>query len=240
MDQSTDRIILINKPYRWTSFDVVKKLRKPLLEEKRLTLPESERKIFKNYKVGHAGTLDPLATGLLILCTGKLTKKISEIQDAEKEYTGSICIGSTTASFDLESVPENHKDIGHISEEIIRSTAMSFMGRQQQTPPAHSAVKIDGQRAYEKARKGQEFEIKSKEIEIRAFEITAIRLPEIDFRVVCTKGTYIRSLADDFGKKLGVGAHLSALCRTRIGDFSLNDAISPLDFLAQLTDKQQV
>lgn len=235
-----DRIILINKPYRWTSFDVVKKLRKPLLEEKRSFLPEEERRQLKNYKVGHAGTLDPLATGLLILCTGKLTTKISEIQDAEKEYTGTITIGATTASFDLEKEPGNFKSFEHITEEEIRKTAESFLGIQHQTPPAHSAIKVDGQRAYERARKGQEFEIKSKEIEIRAFEITCISKPEIDFRVVCTKGTYIRSLADDFGKKLSTGAYLSALCRTRIGEFLLKDASSPAEFLTQLSEKQSV
>ncbi len=238
MDHSTDKIILINKPYRWTSFDVVKKLRKTLLEEKRKSLPESERSHFKNYKVGHAGTLDPLATGLLILCTGKLTKKISEIQDAEKEYTGTITIGSTTASYDLEMPVENLTDTSHITDELIRETASGFLGKQQQIPPAHSAVKIDGQRAYERARKGQDFEIKSKEIAIVTFDITAIRLPEVDFRVICTKGTYIRTLASDFGKNLGTGAHLSALCRTRIGSYLLKDASDPLAFLAQFSDKQ--
>jgi tRNA pseudouridine55 synthase len=235
-----DRIILINKPYRWTSFDVVKKLRKPLLEEKKRELPPQERIQLKKLKVGHAGTLDPLATGLLVICSGKLTKQISEIQDAEKEYTGTIVLGSTTDSFDLETSPQNFLPTEHITNEQILSVAETFCGFQMQTPPNHSAKKIDGQRAYDKARRGEEFELKAKGITVVSFEIIAIRNPEIDFRVVCTKGTYIRSLAHDFGKSLGTGGHLSALCRTRIGSYQLKDALMPEEFLLQLSDKQSV
>ncbi len=235
-----DRIILIDKPLRWTSFDVVKKLRKPLLEERRRELPVSERSQLKNFKVGHAGTLDPLATGLLILCSGKMTKQISEIQSAEKEYTGTITIGATTESFDLEKTPENFLPYDHITNSMIHEAAESFIGEQQQTAPIHSAKKIDGQRAYDKARRGDEFELKAHTITISTFEITGIQLPEISFKVVCSKGTYIRSLAHDFGKKLGTGGYLSALRRTRIGKYSVSESVSPEQFLLQLTDKEQV
>lgn len=235
-----DRIILINKPYHWTSFDVVKKLRKPLLEERKRELSPEDRLVIKKLKVGHAGTLDPLATGLLVLCSGKLTRQISEIQDAEKEYTGTIVIGSQTDSYDLETPTHSFLPIENIFPELIYSVASSFCGKQMQKPPIHSAKKIDGQRAYEKARRGEEFEITAKEIEIKTFEITTIKLPEIDFRVVCTKGTYIRSLAHDFGQRILAGAHLSALCRTRIGNYLLEDALTPEDFLSQLVEKQNI
>jgi tRNA pseudouridine55 synthase len=235
-----DRIILIDKPLRWTSFDVVKKLRKPLLEERRSELPPDQRKQLKNFKVGHAGTLDPLATGLLILCTGKKTKDISEIQSAEKEYTGTITIGSTTESYDLEKNPENFQSYDHITAEYIRETVLTFTGEQEQIAPNHSAKKIDGQRAYDKARRGVEFELKPHSIIISEFDITGIELPEIHFRVVCSKGTYIRSLAHDFGKKLGTGAHLSALRRTRIGKYQVSDAMTAEQFLLQLSDKEQI
>jgi tRNA pseudouridine55 synthase len=235
-----DRIILIDKPYRWTSFDVVKKLRKPLLEEKRMEVPVSIAKQIKNLKVGHAGTLDPLATGLLVLCSGKFTKGITTIQNAEKEYTGSITLGAVTASYDLETNPENLVSIEHIREEEIVKLAHSFLGTQLQIPPIHSAKKIDGKRAYEKARKGEEFTLKGNEIEIQTFDIIQIKLPLINFRVVCSKGTYIRSLAHDFGQKLGTGAYLSALCRTRIGKYLLSDALTPDGFLSQLNEKQVI
>ena len=235
-----DRIILINKPYHWTSFDVVKKLKKPLLEERKRELSPEDRLEIKKLKVGHAGTLDPLATGLLVLCSGKLTRQISEIQDAEKEYTGTIVIGSQTDSYDLETPAHSFLPFEKINPELIYSIAESFCGKQMQIPPIHSAKKIDGQRAYEKARRGEEFEMKAKEIEIKTFEITAIKLPEINFRIVCTKGTYIRSLAHDFGKRILVGAHLSALCRTRIGNYLLVDALTPEDFLIQLVEKQNI
>lgn len=240
MNNSTDRIILIDKPLRWTSFDVVKKLKKPLLEEYRLQFPEEERKLIKRFKVGHAGTLDPLAAGLLVVCTGKLTKKISEIQDAEKEYTGTIVLGATTPSYDLETEPQDHKSYAEITESMILETAKSMLGLQEQIPPIHSAIKVDGRRAYDMARKGQEVELKSRTIEIRTFEITRTELPEIDFRIVCTKGTYIRSIAHDFGQKLETGGYLSALCRTRIGRYELKNAVDPLQFIAQITDNKSV
>lgn len=230
-----DRIILINKPYKWTSFDVVKKLRKPLLEEKNREL-EGQEIFIKNYKVGHAGTLDPLATGLLVLCSGKLTKQISEIQDAEKEYTGTFTLGSITDSYDLEMPPHYFLPTEHITESAIRKLAEEFCGTQMQMPPDHSAKKIDGQRAYDLARRQIDFELKPNQITIKAFEITDIRLPEIDFRIVCSKGTYIRSIAHDFGKKLGTGGHLSTLCRTRIGKYNLDNAQSPEEFIAYLSD----
>lgn len=208
---------------------MVRKVRNLLTSSLRSTNPG----LRTNVKVGHAGTLDPLATGLLILCTGKMTKRISQIQDAEKEYTGSFIIGSTTASYDLETEIREVQDHAHITEQMILDTAKKLTGKILQTPPAHSAVKIGGVRAYTKARKGELVEIKPKEVDIREFEITAIDLPRIDVRVVCTKGTYIRSLANDFGKELGCGAHLSSLCRTRIGTFLLKDSFLMEDFISQ-------
>lgn len=235
-----DRIILINKPLRWTSFDVVKKLKKPLLDEKKAEHISEAGLIIKNYKVGHAGTLDPLATGLLIICSGKLTRRINEIQDAEKEYTGTITIGAETESYDLEKDPFNFKSYSHISEEDILKKSAGFIGKQMQIAPIHSAKKIEGKRAYDMARRGENFEIKPNEVFIKEFEITAIRLPEVDFRIVCSKGTYIRSLAHEMGRRLGTGGYLSTLCRTRIGQFLLKDAQSPLDFLKELSDLQSV
>lgn len=208
--EPSGQVLLINKPLRWTSFDVVKKL----------------RYILKIKKIGHAGTLDPLATGLLIVCTGKMTKKINDFMGMEKEYTGSLVIGQTTPSYDLETEVSSAVDISHISTNQIYETTKLFIGSIQQMPPMHSAIKVNGKRAYELARKGEEVELKKREVEIKEFEITSIQLPRIDFRVVCSKGTYIRSLAHDFGAALGVGAHLTALCRTRIGDFSLINAES--------------
>ena len=233
-----DRIILINKPYHWTSFDVVKKLRKPLLEEKRrdpLHLHGSE---IKKLKVGHAGTLDPLATGLLVLCSGKLTQQISIIQDAEKEYTGTLVLGSITNSYDLETTPQHFSTIDFITDEKVNKEATSFIGYQMQKPPLYSAIKVDGKRAYEKARRGEDFELKERGITIKLFEIISIKLPEVDFRIICSKGTYIRTLVHDFGQRLLTGAYLSALCRTRIGDYHLRDACSPDQFLSQLVEKQ--
>ncbi len=233
-----DQIILIDKPYQWTSFDVVNKLRKPLLELRRLDFPEHERKTIKNYKVGHAGTLDPLATGLLILCTGKLTKTIGEIQLQEKEYTGTIVIGATTESYDLEKPAENHRSIEHVNEALILESIKKFTGEIEQRPPVHSAVKIEGVRAYELARKGLQVETTLKKVTVYLFEITGINLPEISFRIVCSKGTYIRSIAHDLGQELGTGAYLSALRRTRIGDFSVEAAVSPADFLSKIAINQ--
>jgi tRNA pseudouridine55 synthase len=230
----TDQIILINKPFRWTSFDVVGKVRNVLTQQKKSA--GSGIKVQK-VKVGHAGTLDPLATGLLILCTGKMTKRISEIQDAEKEYVATITIGSTTASYDLETELSEAVDYSYVTEEMIRKAVEKFTGKILQTPPAHSAVKVNGVRAYEKARKGETVDIKPKEVHITEFEITAIELPKINARIVCTKGTYIRSLAHDFGRELGCGAHLSSLCRTRIGNYLLKDAFLMDDFIKKHQSK---
>ena len=201
---------MINKPLRWTSFDVVKKV----------------RSLIKIKKVGHAGTLDPLATGLLIVCTGKFTKKINEYMAQEKEYIGTITIGATTPTYDLESEPENFKPIEYISDRSISDTVLKFIGTIQQIPPAHSAIKVDGKRVYELARQGKEVKLEPRTITIREFSIIKIELPNVRFRVVCSTGTYIRSLAHDFGHTLGCGAYLSSLCRTRIGEFILEDAMS--------------
>ncbi len=210
-------MLLINKPYHWTSFDVVGKIRNSL---KPLKL-----------KVGHAGTLDPLATGLLIICTGKLTKKIDEFQAQDKEYTGTFTLGATTPSFDLETEPENQLPVDHLSEEQIKAACLPFLGAIEQLPPAHSAVKVDGERLYLKARRGDEVALKPRQVHISTFEITRIELPEVDFRVVCSKGTYIRSLANDFGQELGCGAYLSKLCRTRSGDYRLEDAFEVMELV---------
>jgi tRNA pseudouridine55 synthase len=213
MEQKPDeegRVLLIDKPLRWTSFDVVNKLRNKL----------------KVKKVGHAGTLDPLATGLLIICVGKFTKRIEEFMGMEKEYTGKFVIGQTTNSYDLETPVSEKKDISHITEEKIQNAKLAFIGKISQLPPAHSAIKVGGKRAYEFARQGKEVQLQPRAVEISEFEITDIQLPEISFRVVCSKGTYIRSIARDFGEALGVGAYLSQLCRTRIGSYLLKDAVT--------------
>jgi tRNA pseudouridine55 synthase len=199
---------LVNKPLDWTSFDVVNKL----------------RYILKTKKVGHAGTLDPLATGLLIICAAKMTKRIEEFQGLEKEYVGTIVLGQTTPSYDLETIPSMAVSVDHITDDRIRAEAQSFIGLIQQIPPAHSSIKVNGQRAYSLARKGKDPALKAREVEIREFEITEIKKPEVAFRVVCSKGTYIRSLANDLGAALGVGGYLSSLCRTRIGTYRLEDA----------------
>lgn len=203
------RVLLINKPLRWTSFDVVNKLRFRL----------------KTKKIGHAGTLDPLATGLLIICVGKMTKRIEEFMGLEKEYAGKFTLGKTTPSHDLETEVDEEKDISHLTTETIREAVKPFIGTISQLPPLHSAIKIGGKRAYEFARKGRDIQLSPREVQIHEFEITSIDLPEVSFRIVCSKGTYIRSIARDFGNALGVGAYLSTLCRTRIGTFSLSDAI---------------
>jgi tRNA pseudouridine55 synthase len=212
---SEGEVLLINKPYNWTSFDVVNNIR--YFIRKTLNLPK--------LKIGHAGTLDPLATGLLVLCTGKFTKKIEEYQAQEKEYTGSFVIGETTPSFDMEKEVDQTFDYSHVTEELIRQTAKRFTGSFEQIPPVFSAVKIKGKRAYEFARNSEEVKIEAKRIIISEFEITNISLPQIDFRIVCSKGTYIRALARDLGEAMQCGAYLSALCRTRIGDFKLEDAL---------------
>lgn len=208
-------VLLIDKPLTWTSFDVVNKVRN-----------ETRAK-----KVGHAGTLDPLATGLLILCTGKFTKKIDEYQAQEKEYTGTITLGATTPSYDLETDVDQTFDISHITEEAIYTATQQFIGTIQQMPPQHSAKKVNGERAYLVARRGEVAPVQPKEILISTFEIVKIHLPHVDFRVVCGKGAYIRSLAHDFGKALNSGAYLTSLCRTRIGEFRLEDAWQLPDFV---------
>ena len=208
-------LLLVNKPYKWTSFDVVSKIRnsfKPL-----------------KLKVGHAGTLDPLATGLLIICTGKLTKKIDEYQAQEKEYTGTLFLGATTPSYDLETEIDQTFNIDDITEDLIRRNCKQFIGEIDQVPPAHSAVKEGGERLYMKARRGETFEAKTRQVIITEFEITRIELPEVDFRVVCSKGTYIRSLIYDFGKALDNGAYLSKLKRTRSGNFHADQAYGVME-----------
>ncbi|MEI6823401.1 MAG: tRNA pseudouridine(55) synthase TruB [Bacteroidota bacterium] len=206
--------MLFDKPYEWTSFDLVNNVR--YFIRNKLDYPK--------LKIGHAGTLDPLATGLLILCTGKYTKKIDDYQAQEKEYTGTFTIGATTPSYDMEKEVDKTYDYSHVTEELIKAAAKKFTGTFQQTPPIFSAVKIKGKRAYDYARNNEEVVIKSKEITISEFEITKINLPEVNFRIVCTKGTYIRALARDFGETLNCGSYLSTLCRTRIGEFKLEDA----------------
>jgi len=217
---ATGEMLLINKPLTWTSFDVVGKIRntfKPL-----------------KLKVGHAGTLDPLATGLLIICTGKFTKKIDEYQAQEKEYTGTMILGATTPSYDKETKVDEIFEISHISTEDILNNCAKFIGDIDQYPPAHSAIKVDGERLYLKARRGETVDLKTRKVTISEFEITRIELPEIDFRVVCSKGTYIRSLIFDFGASLNNGAYLSTLCRTRNGNFKLEDAFEVADLVQHI------
>jgi tRNA pseudouridine55 synthase len=204
------QVILVNKPLHWTSADVVKKIRNRV-----------------NAKVGHAGTLDPLATGLLILCTGKFTKKINEYMAQEKEYTGTITLGATTASFDLETEPENLRDYSGVSTSDLEIAARQFTGDIIQVPPVYSAIKKNGQRSYDLARQGKAVALQGREVTVRIFEVEIQHLPMVRFRVVCSTGTYIRSLANDIGQILGCGAYLSSLCRTRIGKYFLEDAIDP-------------
>lgn len=220
-DYLEGQILLIDKPLTWSSFQAVNKLKYIL--KRKYNLP-------KKFKIGHAGTLDPLATGLLIVCTGKFTKKIIEIQGQAKEYTGTITIGATTPSYDLETEVDATFPIEHITEALIQETTKQFVGEIDQKPPVFSAIKKNGIRLYEHARAGEEVEIASRKTTIHEFEITRIALPEIDFRVVCSKGTYIRSLAYDFGMALNSGGYLSALSRTKIGDFSVDNGISPEEF----------
>ncbi len=223
-DFKNGQVLLIDKPLQWTSFQVVNKLRWEI----------KQRFKIKNIKVGHAGTLDPLASGLLILCTGKFTKKIDEYQGQIKEYTGEITLGATTPSFDLETEINQSFPINHISEDLIRQTTQQFIGEIDQVPPIFSALKKDGKRLYELARAGETIEIKSRKITISEFEITKIELPKIEFRVVCSKGTYIRSLANDFGVALNTGGHLTALRRTKIGNFNVDNGMKIDDFIASL------
>lgn len=206
-----NRMLLINKPAGWTSFDAVNKL----------------RYILKMKKIGHAGTLDPLATGLLIICTGKMTKEINRFMGMEKEYTGVFVLGESTPSHDRETDVVLRIESNHLTGERIREAALKFTGKILQVPPAHSAIKKDGKRSYEVARKGRDPQLSPREVYVIEFEITRVELPKAWFRIVCSKGTYIRALARDFGDELGVGAVLESLCRTRIGPFRLEDAVSP-------------
>jgi tRNA pseudouridine55 synthase len=218
------QVLLIDKPLHWTSFQAVNKLRWAIKQSFKI----------KKIKVGHAGTLDPLATGLLVICTGKMTKQINTFQGQEKEYTGTITIGSTTPSYDLETEIDQRFSTTHITEQLIHETTNQFIGTIEQLPPVFSAIKKDGKRLYEFARAGESVEIKSRQIQISEFEITDINDLDLKFRVVCSKGTYIRSLANDFGKALNSGAHLSELRRTRIGDFKVENALSPEEFISEL------
>ncbi|GGZ85253.1 tRNA pseudouridine(55) synthase TruB [Algibacter mikhailovii] len=225
-DYLSGQVLLIDKPLHWTSFQVVNKMRWEIRQAFNI----------KKIKVGHAGTLDPLATGLLVICTGKMTKQIDTFQGQIKEYTGTMVLGSTTPSFDLETEINASFPTHHITEDLIHKTTQQFVGEIQQFPPVFSALKKDGKRLYEFARAGEQVEVKARTVQVTEFEITAINNLNIDFRVVCSKGTYIRSLANDFGKALNSGGHLSALKRTKIGDFNVENALSLESFISSLTN----
>ena len=225
-DYLEGQILLIDKPLKWSSFQAVNKLKFGLIKELKLQ---------KKFKIGHAGTLDPLASGLLIICTGKFTKRIEELQGQAKEYTGTITVGATTPSYDLETEINERFPTEHITEALIHEKLPQFIGEIDQKPPVFSAIKKDGKRLYEHARAGEEVEIQSRKTTIYEFEITRIQLPEIDFRVKCSKGTYIRSLAYDFGLALQSGGHLTALRRTKIGDYSVENAVTPEHFEQSLS-----
>lgn len=220
-DYKNGQVLLIDKPLEWTSFQVVNKLRWHIRKKFNI----------KKIKVGHAGTLDPLATGLLIICTGKFTKKIEEYQGQIKEYTGEFSLGATTPSYDLETAIDKTFPVSHLTDELIIETTKKFVGEIDQKPPIFSAIKKEGKRLYELAREGKTTIIKSRKVTVLTFEITKIDLPVVNFRVVCSKGTYIRSLAYDFGKALNSGAHLSGLRRTKIGNFSVDGALQPVDYI---------
>ena len=228
-DYRSGELLLINKPYTWSSFQAVNKLKHALKKHPSLLLDDK----LVHLKIGHAGTLDPLATGLLIICTGKKTKEISSFQDLPKEYTGTFFIGATTPCYDKEKEVDATYPTEQITEELIYETAKSFIGKQEQVPPMFSAVKVDGKRLYKLARIGEEIELKARPIEILEFEITRCELPLVDFRIACTKGTYIRSIARDFGLALNSGAYLDTLCRTKIGHFSIEDAKTPEEFITE-------
>lgn len=223
-DFQAGEVLLIDKPLRWTSFDVVGKIRNSIKPLK--------------IKVGHAGTLDPLATGLLVLCTGKKTKTIDQLQAQEKEYTGTIHLGATTPSYDLETEIDQEFDISNITPEQIKEASKQFIGEIQQYPPSHSAIKIGGERLYEKARRGEEVERRPRTVIINSFEITDITLPLISFKVVCSKGTYIRSLAHDLGRALHSGAYLHSLRRTRSGDFLVQDAYGVMELVNHIRENK--
>ncbi len=220
-------VIMIDKPLHWTSFDVVNKLRHAILKHYNL----------KKFKVGHAGTLDPLATGLLIVCVGKATKNIQQFQNLDKEYIGTIRLGATTPSYDMETEINQYYPINHLNENFIHQTAQNFIGKQLQTPPLFSAVKKNGKKLYEHARKGETVEIKPRKIEIKEFEILSINLPDVNFRVKVSKGTYIRSLAYDFGKAMQSGGYLSRLRRTKIGNYSVENAVTYQNWINRLNNE---
>lgn len=224
------QILLIDKPLHFTSFQAVNKLKYALINK--VGLP-------KKFKIGHAGTLDPLATGLLLVCTGKFTKRITELQGQAKEYTGTFYIGATTPSYDLETEIDQTFPVAHINEALIQETVKQFLGEIDQVPPIFSAIKKDGVRLYEHARAGESVEIASRKTTIHEFEITRIALPEINFRVVCSKGTYIRSLAFDFGKAMQSGSHLTTLRRTKIGDYNVINGVDVLAFEESLSQSKE-
>lgn len=223
MNFEQGEVLLVDKPLQWTSFDVVNKLRYTIT-----------KKLGKRIKVGHAGTLDPLATGLLIICTGKMTKRIDEFTGMDKEYTGTFMLGATTPTYDSETTPDATFPVEHITAQHLADTTKKLTGHIEQMPPLYSAIKVEGKTAYAMARKGKEIELKKRPVVIHEFELTRIDLPEVDFRVKCGKGTYIRSLAYDFGKELQSGAYLRSLCRTAIGDFKLSQAHSLADTLQMI------
>jgi tRNA pseudouridine55 synthase len=227
-DYLNGQIILIDKPLHWTSFQAVNKMKYALINKAGLP---------KKFKIGHAGTLDPLASGLLLVCTGKFTKRITELQGQAKEYTGTFYIGATTPSYDLETEIDQTFDTSHIDDSLIHETVKQFLGEIDQKPPIFSAIKKDGVRLYEHARAGEHIEIESRKTTIHEFQITRIALPEVDFRVVCSKGTYIRSLAYDFGKAINSGSHLTVLRRTKIGDYNVNNAMDVTLFEQSLTSE---
>lgn len=225
-DFKTGQILLFDKPLEWTSFQLVNKVRWLIKQNYGI----------KKIKVGHAGTLDPLATGLLVICTGKFTKRIQELQGLEKEYTGTFTLGATTPSYDLETEANETFPTTHLSPKILENAISQFEGEIEQYPPIFSALKKDGKRLYEYARKGEKVKIDARKVSISSFSLTRINVPEVDFKVRCSKGTYIRSLAHDFGKAVDSGAHLSALRRTKIGDFDVNNAYTLESFIATLPE----
>lgn len=227
-------LLLIDKPLGWTSFDVMGKIKAYVRHH--LSIPQNANGDRPKFKVGHAGTLDPLATGLLVVCTGKMTKSIDAIQSGLKEYTGTIYLGKTTPSYDLETEPEGDFSTVHITEESLREVAASFIGEQWQTPPIYSAKQINGKRAYESARSGQHVEIPPSLIHIHAFEITRIELPEVDFLIRCSKGTYIRTIANDFGQRLKSGSYLKALRRTESHPYRIEDSMAPEALMQRLDE----
>lgn len=220
-DFQQGEVVLIDKPLEWTSFDVVKKLRYQI----------------KIKKIGHAGTLDPLATGLLILCTGRMTKQIERFQAEEKEYEGTLVLGKTTPSIDLETDFDSESSTEHLSEAELENVRQYFLGPIKQVPPVYSAVKVGGERLYKKARQGKEVSVKEREVTIHTFELTRVELPEVDFRIVCSKGTYIRSIVRDFGEQLKVGAYLKSLRRTRNGEFRVEDAYQIDEFVKLIREE---